>query len=238
MNLKEVFKQTRHPSDVDDYYHVFNRSNALNIIYWQFYFNQISKVSGDIVECGVGRGRSLISILSLLDYAQIAGGAFERGVYALDSFRGLPSPTESDASPRNPKAGEWGSSPNGQFAYSPANLKKILIKAEIPEERIEKLNILEGFFNETISEIKSNEIALLHLDGDLYESVRHPLFELAEKMSVGGCVVIDDYFLHESELVREDWPGARLAVNEFLDCHANFTIHESMRGTPYLLKQS
>ena len=60
MKIHELFKQTRHPQDVNDYYHCFNSSNVLNVIYWWTFFEIINDIKGDIVECGVGRGRSLI----------------------------------------------------------------------------------------------------------------------------------------------------------------------------------
>jgi hypothetical protein len=94
--IYELFKQARHPKDVNDYYHVFNKSNILNVIYWKMYLDMIEGIPGDIVECGVGRGRSLISILAHLEYKRLAGLEETRSVYALDSFSGFPEPSEFD----------------------------------------------------------------------------------------------------------------------------------------------
>tara|TARA_B110000259_G_scaffold131714_1_gene148582 strand:- start:924 stop:1094 length:171 start_codon:yes stop_codon:yes gene_type:complete len=54
-NINSLFKQTSHPKDVDDFYHIFNSNNLLNAIYWWEYFREINfnEVEGDIVECGV-----------------------------------------------------------------------------------------------------------------------------------------------------------------------------------------
>ena len=65
VNSYELFEQVAHPNDVDDYYHIFNSSNLLNSVYWWEFFNQIRGLDGDIIECGVGRGRSLITIASI-----------------------------------------------------------------------------------------------------------------------------------------------------------------------------
>jgi hypothetical protein len=65
MKIHDLFKQTKHPEGVSDFYHTYNLSNVLNVIYWDRYFKMIEGVQGDIVECGVGRGRSLITILAL-----------------------------------------------------------------------------------------------------------------------------------------------------------------------------
>lgn len=53
-NLSQLFKQVRQPEAVDDFYHIFNSSNVLNVVYWWEFFRKIQKVKGDIVECGVG----------------------------------------------------------------------------------------------------------------------------------------------------------------------------------------
>ena len=232
----DLFKQVPQPTQVDDYFHVFNKSNALNVLYWNSFFEMIEQIEGDIVECGVGRGRSLITILSLLELHAQKPGALERGVYALDSFCGFPEPTQNDKSARNPQKGEWAKSPNGQFSYSPENLEKILVKANISERQISNLKVLEGFFQNTIHHVQTDSIAILHLDGDLYESVKVPLINLEKNIACGGIIVLDDFTLEKEE--NEAFPGSRLATLEFLEEHPHYTMHESIRGTPYLLKES
>jgi O-methyltransferase len=237
LNSQDIFRQTRHPKEVNDYYHVFNKSNALNVVYWKFFIDLINNIDGDIVECGVGRGRSLISILSLLEMKRMEDLDKLRSVYALDSFSGFPEPCEFDKSSRDPKRGEWSSSPNGMFDYSPDNLIKILKLADISVSQLKDLKIIPGYFNETIKTIDSKQIALLHLDGDLYDSIKFPLTTLSERISVGGVIVVDDYILDTEGTHEDAFPGARKAVNEFLDEVRNFSIKKSMRGTPYLIKE-
>ena len=76
----------------------------------------------------------------------------------------------------------------------------------------------------------------MHLDGDLYNSLKHPLNNLSEKIAINGIVVIDDFMLHEKHKKNEGFPGARKAVEEFLIENPNFKIKESIRGTPFLLR--
>jgi O-methyltransferase len=179
--------------------------------------------------------------------AEESWGGANRTVFALDSFEGFPEPSLQDKSPRNPKKGEWSESPNKQFNYSVSNLLRILECAELshylkfePPEAIfanaEKLRVIKGFFDKTTQTLELSQIALLHLDGDLYESVRAPLNNLANKIAVGGVVVIDDYKLEKETNTEEAFPGARLAVNEFLERNSNFTVGESIRGTPFLTR--
>ena len=82
MNKSSIFKQVQHPKDVSDFYHIYNKSNILNVLYWNEYFEMVFDIEGSIVECGVGRGRSLITILALQQYYKqvqkmISGGSIK-----------------------------------------------------------------------------------------------------------------------------------------------------------------
>lgn len=190
----------------------------------------------------MGRGRSLITILTLnLLYSRGSDLGRERSILALDSFQGFPEPSVKDKSPRNPKKGEWSESPNKQFTYSVENLLKLLSCAELdqylkggPFES--SFRVVSGFFDDTTPALESTEIVLLYLDGDLYESIKTPLVNLSSRISVGGVIVIDDYKWLKDNDVAEAFPGARLAVEEFLENNANFSIGESIRGTPILTR--
>lgn len=244
MDKFNLFLQTRHPKEVNDYFHTLNLSNILNVIYWNEFLSKISKVDGDIIECGIGRGRSLLTILAL--NLLHSNNKNNRKIFALDSFEGFPEPHEIDKSARSPKKGDWSQSPNNHFQYSIENLIKIIKCADLgiyideigPNNNDNTdLIIIKGFFEETTKSINTKKIALLHLDGDLYESVKSPLENLSEKISIHGIVVIDDYKLNDANKNNEPFPGARKAVEEFLTKNKNFEIHESLRGTPYLIKK-
>ena len=76
----------------------------------------------------------------------------------------------------------------------------------------------------------------MHLDGDLYHSVKDPLDNLSNKIIKGGLVVVDDFILNKN-IVKEDfWPGARKAVQDFMKANNKFRIKESISGKPYLTK--
>jgi O-methyltransferase len=196
----------------------------------------VKGVNGDIVECGIGRGRSLITIMVLESLSRTFPDYMPRKIFGLDSFEGFPEPSKEDASPRNPKKGEWSASPNGEFTYSIENLIKIIHNAEIDPSVISDLTLLKGFFDRTALEATAKKIAILHLDGDLYHSVFDPLFILEEKIAPGGVVVLDDFKLYNPDRKNEAFPGARRAVEEFMNDRNDFAVRESIRGTPYLLK--
>lgn len=234
--ILELFKQIPHPKDVNDYYHCYNSSNILNVLYWWKFFEMTADIEGDIVECGVGRGRSLISILSLNRFIETSNEkTYSRKVFALDSFEGFPEPTELDISPRNPKKGEWSSSPNNQFEYSVETLHRVLTCADLGGLRENKLELVKGFFDETTHSLQVEKISILHLDGDLYESVLTPLENLWAKISIGGIVIIDDY-IADKKYDHNKFPGARKAIEKFLDTNNCFECKVSIKGAPYLIR--
>ena len=214
-NISDLFKQTKQPSEVDDLYHVFNQSNGLNIIYWDFFFRRVENLNfSAIIECGVGRGRSLISLLILENYYSSLGERSKRKIYGLDSFEGFPEPTKFDISKRNPEKGEWAYSPSGKYKYSPSFVKEVISRADLNAELV-NLEIIQGFFDQSVPKLPAEPIGILHLDGDLYDSVMTPLNLLSNRVILGGVIVIDDYIvLNDPKL--DPFPVARAAVEEFL----------------------
>ena len=66
----KLFQQEKHPKEVDETFHIFSASNISNVFFWNIIFEELSNkhiLFDSIVECGVGRGRSLLTINHLLD---------------------------------------------------------------------------------------------------------------------------------------------------------------------------
>ena len=70
--------------------------------YFLTLFEKISNLSGDVVECGIGEGNTF----SMFAYLVGSEGS-KRMLWGFDSFEGFPEPDPKDASPRDPKKGEW-----------------------------------------------------------------------------------------------------------------------------------
>jgi predicted O-methyltransferase YrrM len=77
-------------------------------------------------------------------------------------------------------------------------------------------------------------VGILHLDGDLYESVRDPLITLSPLLVPGGLIIFDDFLAKKTK--KEKFPGARRAFEEFLEANRHFKMKISIRGNPYLVK--
>lgn len=180
-----------------------------------YFYKHILHLRGDVVECGVGKGRTFL-YLSFL----IARDKMERALWGFDSFEGFPEPTVEDVSDRKPKRGDW----------SGTSMKDILVSlkvAGISSRFIDgQVKLVQGFFSDTLTQY-SGEIALLHVDADLYESYRDVLNNLYGKVVSGGIIFFDEYG-------ESAWPGAKKAVDEFCSEHS-LHLEKSPEASKYYI---
>jgi len=162
-------------------------------------------VPGDFVECGVWRGGSMHAVARTLH----AMGVSDRELYLFDTFTGMTDPTERDV-----RIGKWTTA--SEMLESADKKAKVWAVASIEDVREglrtlpypqERFHLVQGPVEETIPEAAPQRIALLRLDTDWYESTRHELEHLYERLKPGGVLIIDDY---------GSWQGAREATDEFL----------------------
>ncbi len=144
-------------------------------------------VPGAFVDCGVWNGGSTI-LMAL-------GGA-GRDLWAFDSFEGLPTPSEVD--------GEKSFQYAGDCVGSEARLREGIDRYAAGAG----LHVRAGWFQDTLMDAASEvgPVAILHCDGDWYESVRLTLEAFYPLVSSGGYIVIDDY---------GTWPGAKRATDDY-----------------------
>jgi len=136
------YVEQRHRNDIDEKYHQLNLGNIGRVMYWQRFFDMIKNVEGDIVECGVGRGRSLLILAAINSLLGVSEGG-QRHISGYDSFEGFPEPTVEDSSSRNPQKGEWSTSPSGHYTYSEDFTNLVLESADVSTERV---SLTKGFF--------------------------------------------------------------------------------------------
>jgi len=164
-------------------------------------------VAGDLIETGVWRGGATIYMKAIL----AAHGDRERTVWVADSFRGLPPPDPekypADAGDVHHQA--------SHLAVSVDQVKRNFSKYGLLDDRV---RFLEGWFKDTLPEAPIERLAVLRLDGDLYESTMDGLVHLYPKLAHGGWVIVDDYGYAEA---------CRQAVADYRDKHGiTDTIHE------------
>ena len=167
------------------------------------FFNVLSTlrdVPGDLVECGVGRGRTLAIL-----YAANAFFGLGRKVYGFDSFEGFPDAAAEDVGTRVGSPGPipgWDDT-DPEVSSTPSGVTPTARRSPRFMDR-EFLNpsSCAGFFRDSLAEHLPPRIAFLHLDADLYESTRDVLTHCLPRLSPGAVIVFDE--LHETDR----WPGS------------------------------
>lgn len=152
------------------------------------------EVPGDFIETGVWRGGACIYAKALFDVY----GA-DRKVWVADSFQGLPKPNVEEY-PED----------EGDDLYS---LEQLRISEEQVKENFKRFDLLDenvvflkGWFKDTLPAAPIDELAVVRLDGDMYESTMDGLKNLYPKLSPGGFLIVDDYGVI---------PACRKAVHDY-----------------------
>lgn len=167
------------------------------------------QIPGDIVECGVWRGGSMMAIAyTLLELKDTS-----RDLYLFDTFEGMSQPDEKDVSVTGSSAETLmkknrKTDPNSVWCYAPLEAVQLAIHGVgYPPD---KVHFIKGKVEDTIPDHAPESISLLRLDTDWYESTRHEMIHLFPRISPGGVIIIDDY---------GHWLGARQAVDEYLEAN-------------------
>jgi O-methyltransferase len=143
-------------------------------------------IEGDLVETGVWKGGASI-LMSVIVHA--LRQSHRRRVFVCDSFDGVPPPNRRDFPVDS-----------GSRLHTQEGLK---IEIDSVVENFLAMRALhdnvffvKGFFNESMPMMGGvSSIALLRLDGDLYESTLQVLRALYPRLAVGGYCVVDDWAL-------------------------------------------
>jgi O-methyltransferase len=176
-------------------------------------------IPGDFIETGVWRGGCCILMRGIL----AAYGTRDRKVYVADSFAGVPPP-KPDLYPAD--AGDT------LHRHSELAVSLDIVKANFDRYGLldDQVVFVEGWFSDTLPALQCGPLALLRLDGDLYESTDLALRHLYPKLSPGGFVIIDDYGVA---------PACRQAVHDYRTQHGiDAEIHTVDRSGVWWRKPS
>jgi O-methyltransferase len=155
-------------------------------------------LAGNFVECGVAGGGSS----ALLAWVIKEFSREPRLLYSFDTFEGMPSPGGEDShAGKSAQATGWGA---GTCAAPVESLRRIARELDV----LDVVRPVKGLFQKTLPTTKQEigAIALLHLDGDWYDSTLAILENLYGQTQPGAYLQIDDYGY---------WDGCRKAVEEF-----------------------
>jgi len=145
------------------------------------------KIPGDLIETGVWRGGSCIFMRAILQ----VHGVTDRTVWVADSFEGLPRPDE-DKYPQD-KGDTYFMRP--ELAVSLETVKSNFEKYGLLDDQVK---FLKGWFKDSLPGAPIQKLAVLRLDGDMYESTMDAITNLYDKLSPGGFLIVDDYSVIDS----------------------------------------
>jgi hypothetical protein len=176
-------------------------------------------VPGHFLEAGVWRGGSCIYAAALLRSYEPGNRAFNRTVFVVDSFDGLPlASTQAD------NHGWW---QDGELRVTEEqvregferNLPGILSPSSLGDGggRGPHVRFVRGFVRQTLPELnatlpppsgdgRGGDIAILRIDVDMYEGYIDTLFHLAHRVPAGGFFIMDDYScIPSAKKAVDDW---------------------------------
>lgn len=160
-------------------------------------------VIGDVVEIGVWKGGSILSMILALE----KNSCLDRRIHLYDTFQGMTPSLEIDKDYENRKASDLIS--NDPYWLCICGIEEV--KKNISDNTKYPSNLIQYHVGDICkTNFIPEKIALLRLDTDWYESTKFELDNFYPKVVSGGIVIIDDY---------GHWKGCRLAVDEFLKKH-------------------
>lgn len=195
---------------------------------------------GVYVECGVAAGAQIIAM---------AAGAPNKTIYAFDSFEGIPLPSNKDNQMPGikflseaeqkalPNPGEQVLESSGATSVSEDHFWNHICNAfdtytisldmnpPIINAVGVNVNTVVGWFENTVQHFKK-DIAILRLDGDLYNSTYVCLKYLYPKVIKGGVVIIDDIQL----------PGCYQACEDYFNSMAHKPTYNEIDNIAYFIK--
>lgn len=160
-------------------------------------FDRTRSVPGDVAECGVFRGGTLIPLAIYLTQKGIP-----KTLYGFDSFEGFPDSISTDI--------QLGGAdldykrPGGMNQTS-----RELVANKVRLFGLQNVRIRKGFFEHTLPEFSGLPFSFVHLDCDTYDSYRECLSFFYPRVPRGGIILFDEYN-------DPAWPGCNKAVDEYL----------------------
>ncbi len=183
-----------------------DKDKVLSLIHAVRYVTRAG-IPGDIVECGVWKGGSMMAVARTL----LNLGVTDRELRLFDTFEGMSTPTEHDVNHKGYDAREvfdetkFADREGSDWCY--AGLEEVQRNVGGTGYPAERIHYTKGKVEDTLPAAAPDKIALLRLDTDWYESTLHEMRTLYPRLAPGGVLLVDDYFT---------WRGSKQAVDEYL----------------------
>lgn len=159
--------------------------------------DQTEAVPGEIAECGVFRGQTLVPMALYLAERDSA-----KRVFGFDSFEGFDDAVEVDIG-----MGGIRSKDKHVGAFNETSVR--LVESKLRRFGLSNATLVKGYFRDTLHRYSQLQFSFVHLDCDIFESYKECLEFFYPRMNPGGMIVFDEY-----KLAR--WPGCTKAIDEYL----------------------
>lgn len=165
-----------------------------------------ANVFGDIVECGVWKGGSIMIAAKTLLHLDDTN----RHLWLYDTFTGLPKPDNDELDIKGNKGSEYWARhvrEDGTSNACRAELEEVRCNISMMGYPVYRIFYIKGMVEETTKNLANIpiNIALLRLDTDWYSGAKASLEVFWPRLSLGGVLIIDDYgsFLGQKKAVTE-----------------------------------
>lgn len=154
-------------------------------------------VSGDVAECGVFRGNTLVPMALFLKQKSI-----RKRLFGFDSFEGFPDNIQVDLALGGTEEADKRLGGMNETSFE-------LVEGKVRRFGLENVSLIKGYFEHTLPNHQDRAFSLVHLDCDTYNSYKECLEFFYPRLEPGGVVLLDEYN-------DPPWPGCNKAVDEFL----------------------
>jgi O-methyltransferase len=160
--------------------------------------DQALELEGDLAECGVYRGGTLIPIGL---YLKQRGS--QKTIYGFDSFQGFDGSVDSEIALGGSASHDKrrGGFDDTSLDYVEAKVRRFGLQSHV--------RLVKGYLGQTLRLHADKRFCFVHLDVDIYESYKLALEFFYPRMARGGLILLDEYD-------DPPWPGCNKAVDEAL----------------------
>lgn len=173
-----------------------------------------AKLEGDIAEMGCWRGLSSHQMAT-----HLKSKSFEGQYHIFDSFEGLSEYETVDIA-------------QDREQDLDAIRKSFACSQETVQNNLKEFTFIhyhKGWIPERFSDVADRTFSFVHIDVDLYQPIKDSIEFFFPRMCKGAIMVFDDYGSNE-------FPGAKKAVDEFLNANPKIHFVSMPAGNAYLLK--
>lgn len=192
--------------------------HQLELIERQLERIEVEGVPGDLIEAGIWRGGAIIFMRALLK----AHGICDRQVIAADSFAGIPQSEKF----KHDEVNKW----TDRWEAGLPEVRAAIARFGLLDDRVE---LLEGYFADTLPSLAARELAMIRLDSDSFDSTETSLEYLYPLLNRGGVVIVDDWHLIGCRIAVDNYRRKNKLGGQVQETAGNaWWIKQEERGSP------